>query len=120
MADRNFALNAFSGQRIIRDDALVWVENTREHFDLIVLDPPSFSTSKKMSRRFEVQRDHRWLLDTARARLNPGGTLYFSTNFLQFELDPNLSPLEELTPRSIPEDFRRTVHRCWRFGPRDA
>lgn len=119
-AERNFALNAFSGQRIIRDDALAWVENTREHFDLIVLDPPSFSASKKMSRRFEVQRDHRWLLDTARARLNPGGTLYFSTNFLQFELDPDLSPLEELTPRSIPEDFRRTVHRCWRFGPRDA
>ncbi len=114
-AHRNFTLNGLSGQRIIRDDVLAWLENTREKFDVIVLDPPSFSTSKKMSRRFEVQRDHRWLLDTARARLSPGGTLYFSTNFLEFDLDPQLLPLEELTPKSIPEDFRRTVHRCWRF-----
>lgn len=118
-AERNMALNGFDprarGHRVIRDDVLAWLENAGDRFDLIVLDPPSFSSSKKMSRRFEVQRDHVWLLDAARALLAPRGTLYFSTNYLGFELDEALSPDEELTPRSIPEDFRRTVHRCWRF-----
>jgi 23S rRNA (cytosine1962-C5)-methyltransferase len=68
-----------------------------------------------MGRRFEVQRDHRHLIEQVLTRLAPGGTLYFSTNFLEFELDARLEPAEALTPRSIPEDFRRTVHRCWRF-----
>ncbi len=121
-AERNFALNGFSvaprdrAHRVIRADVLAWLEGTREVFDLIVLDPPSFSTSKKMDRRFEVQRDHRWLVQTACSKLAPSGTLYFSTNYLGFELDERLVAEEELTPRSIPEDFRRTVHRCWRFS----
>jgi len=118
-AQRNFALNGFEPEsrahRVLRDDVLAWLENTKERFELIVLDPPSFSTSKKMGRRFEVQRDQRWLIDTACSKLSPGGELYFSTNYLEFELDDSLKPVEELTPRSIPEDFRRTVHRCWRF-----
>jgi 23S rRNA (cytosine1962-C5)-methyltransferase len=115
-AERNFDLNLLKRRTIIRDDVLAWLENTTERFDLIVLDPPSFSTSKKMARRFEVQRDHAWLVDQAVGRLNPGGTLYFSTNYLGFELDAALAPTEELTPRSIPDDFRRTVHRCWCFS----
>lgn len=114
-AERNFALNRLDAGRVLRDDVLAWLENTRERFDLIVLDPPSFSTSKKMGRRFEVQRDQRWLIETACSKLTRGGTLYFSTNYLEFELDASLEPVEELTPKSIPEDFRRTVHRCWRF-----
>ncbi len=114
-AERNFALNRLEAGQMLRDDVLAWLENTRERFDLIVLDPPSFSTSKKMGRRFEVQRDQRWLIETARSKLTRGGTLYFSTNYLEFELDESLVPLEELTPKSIPDDFRRTVHRCWRF-----
>ena len=119
-AERNFALNGFArdvkAHRVIRDDVLAWLENTRESFDVIVLDPPSFSSSKKMQRRFEVQRDQRWLIETAASKLTPGGSLYFSTNFLGFELDASLEPAEELTPKSIPDDFRRTVHRCWRFS----
>ncbi len=121
-ASRNFALNGFddlgpagADHQIIRDDVLAWLQNTREEFDLIVLDPPSISTSKKMGRRFEVQRDHRWLVETAGSLLSAGGTLYFSTNYLEFELDESLPESVELTPKSIPEDFRRTVHRCWRF-----
>lgn len=117
-AERNLALNGFSpGTRhqVLRADVLGWLEEARGPFDLIVLDPPSFSTSKKMGRRFEVQRDHRHLVERALGLLAPGGWLYFSTNFLGFQLDPRLPPAEELTPASIPEDFRRTVHRCWRF-----
>ncbi len=115
-AERNLRLNGFSaGHSVIRADVLQWLESCRDTFELAVLDPPSFSTSKKMSGAFNVQKDQRWLIDAVLARLSPGGTLYFSNNFLGFELDPALKPAEELTPKSIPEDFRRTVHRCWRF-----
>lgn len=114
--ERNFALNGFSTgpkHRVVRDDVLAWVENARGEFDLIVLDPPSFSSSKKMGRRFEMQRDHRWLIDTVRARLSKTGTLYFSTNFLGFELDRKFADAEELDSR--PDDFRRAVQRTWKF-----
>ena len=115
-AERNLALNGVKtggAHRVLRDDVLAWLERAKGPFELIVLDPPSFSSSRKMGRRFEVQRDHRWLIDTTRALLAPGGTLYFSTNFLGFELDPRLGG-EAID--SIPEDFRRTVQRCWRFS----
>ena len=117
-AERNLRLNGFDvgpKHRVVRADVLGWLDTAKGPFDLVVLDPPSFSSSKKMERRFEVQRDHRHLVTQVLELLAPGGTLYFSTNFLDFTLDARLSPEEELTPRSIPEDFRRTVHRCWRF-----
>lgn len=116
---RNFALNRFAPARehqFVRADAIEWLETAKGPFDLIVLDPPSFSVSKRMEKRFEVQRHHKRLVNRARTLLARGGSLYFSTNFLRFELDPELEPAEELTPRSIPEDFRREVHRCWRFA----
>lgn len=115
-AERNFALNGFKADathRVIRDDVLAWVEHDRGEYDLIVVDPPSFSASKKMGRRFEVQRDHAWLVARCLDRLASGGTLYFSNNFLEFELDEALRPAEAL--QSTPSDFRRQLHRCWRF-----
>ncbi|MFZ5441601.1 MAG: class I SAM-dependent methyltransferase [Myxococcota bacterium] len=115
-AERNFALNGFHPgpkHRVIRDDVLAWLEAARGQYELIVLDPPSFSSSKKMGRRFEVQRDHRWLIDRARSLLAPDGALYFSTNFLTFELDRRIEGAEPLD--SLPGDFRRAVHRAWRL-----
>jgi len=92
----------------------------QERFDLVVCDPPSFSTSKKMQGTFNVQRDHVRMLEALRELLNPGGVLYFSTNFLGFELKDSAvreyEEVEELTPDSLPEDFRRKeIHRCWRM-----
>jgi 23S rRNA (cytosine1962-C5)-methyltransferase len=113
-ARRNLRLNQLNGT-VISADVLAWLETDRGPFDLVVLDPPSFSTSKKMGRRFEVQRDHRWLVGRVLELLAPAGTLYFSTNFRGFELDERLTPVEELTPRSLPEDFRPGIHRAWRF-----
>jgi 23S rRNA G2069 N7-methylase RlmK/C1962 C5-methylase RlmI len=98
---------------VIRDDVLAWLEAARGTFDLIVVDPPSFSSSKKMGRRFEVQRDHRWLIERARALLADDGVLYFSTNFLGFELDARVGGAEPID--SLPGDFRRSVHRAWRL-----
>lgn len=119
--ERNLKLNGFAvgpKHRVIRDDVLQWIEAARGQYDLIVLDPPSFSSSKKMGRRFEVQRDHRWLVQTVRSLLSPGGVLYFSTNFLGFTLDPKLSDGER--QQSLPGDFRREVHLCWRFTGQGA
>jgi 23S rRNA (cytosine1962-C5)-methyltransferase len=116
-AERNFALNGFEAgerHRVIRDDVLAWLEHDRGTYDLIVVDPPSFSASKKMGRRFEVQRDHLWLVQRCLDRLAPDGALYFSNNFLEFELSPKLSGAEEIT--QVPKDFRRAMHRCWRLS----
>lgn len=125
-AEDNLALNNLSDPRhtLLRADAMAWVlaqhKAPAETFELIVCDPPSFSTSKKMQGSFNVQRDHVRLLEGLRSLLSPGGVLYFSTNFLGFELkDSALRPyagVEELTPGSIPEDFQReAIHRCWRL-----
>ncbi|MEN9798671.1 MAG: hypothetical protein RL653_2367 [Pseudomonadota bacterium] len=125
-AQENLELNALwnDRQEIIRADVLQWMEQAARGgrtFDLIVLDPPSFSTSKKMERSFNVQRDQLKLLAQARALLAPGGVLYFSTNFRGFELKADqLRGLraEELTPASLPPDFHdKALHRCWRMTP---
>lgn len=122
-AARNLEFNQLAGPQheIVRADVLEWVRSSagaERRYDLIVLDPPSFSTSKKMAGTFNVQRDHPRLLVEVAGLLAPGGTLYFSTNFQGFTLDERrLSglSLEELTPGSIPEDFHhKGIHRCWR------
>jgi len=131
-AEENLALNGLSDVRhtLLRADAMAWVQDQRkapeETFDLVVCDPPSFSTSKKMQGTFNVQRDHVRMLEGIRELLSPGGVLYFSTNFLGFELKDSavrgFEQVEELTPGSLPEDFqRKEIHRCWRLvAPRTA
>ncbi len=123
-AEDNLDLNGLADARheLVRADAKAWVEAQAaepQRYDLVVCDPPSFSTSKKMSGSFNVQRDHPRLLAAIRALLAPGGILYFSTNFLGFELTESAvrgMEVEEITPRSIPEDFqRKEIHRCWRM-----
>ena len=125
-AEENLALNGLSDTRhtLLRADAMAWVQDQRQEpeqlFDLVVCDPPSFSTSKKMQGSFNVQRDHVRLLEGIRELMAPGGILYFSTNFLGFELKDTAvrgyEGVEELTPGSIPEDFQRQqIHRCWRM-----
>ena len=90
----------------------------RARFDLVVLDPPSFSNSKRMAGSFDVQRDHAALLRECLALLAPDGELYFSNNRRGFRLDPTLESearFEEITAQTVPEDFRRhRPHRCWR------
>ncbi len=89
-ARRNLALNGFEGQQheLIQADVLVWLEEEAERrYDLIFLDPPTFSTSKRMQDTLDVQRDHVALIRAAARLLSPDGTLIFSTNFRRFRLD---------------------------------
>lgn len=123
---RNFALNGVDSRRhaLVRADVLSWqlqAAAARERYDVIVLDPPSFSNSKKMQEVLDVQRDHVRLVSQCHDLLAAGGELFFSTNLRSFDIDPQLEKrlsLREITRHSVPEDFRRPnrrgPHRAWR------
>jgi len=125
-AGRNLALNAIDQRRHLleRTDVLRWLKaatDTGRQFDLIVLDPPAFSTSKAMEGVLDVQRDQSTLLSQCAQLLAPGGVIYFSTNLRSFKPEPFTAALtgEEISERSVPEDFRnRRIHRCWRLVKR--
>ena len=120
---RNLALNRLDDpdrHRFAQADVVSFLERLRarrERFDLIVLDPPSFSNSKRMGTTFDVQRDHLGLLSATLELLAPDGELFFSNNRQGFRLDPGvvkLARVEEISDRTIPPDFRRRApHRCW-------
>lgn len=120
-ARRNLALNGFSDRhRLEQCDVMQWLEDARDEYDLIFIDPPTFSNSKRMEGVFDVQRDHVRLLDLAMARLAKGGVLYFSNNFRKFDLDADLAAryqVEEISAATIDPDFARNskIHRAWRL-----
>ena len=117
----NLALNGLSDRqhRGVRADVRDWLSEETRTYDLIMVDPPSFSNSKGQA-DFDVQRDHFSLLELAMARLSDGGVLYFSTNHRKFVLDPAVQQtwqVQDVTQGSIPEDFSRNhrIHACWRL-----
>ncbi|WP_324733974.1 bifunctional 23S rRNA (guanine(2069)-N(7))-methyltransferase RlmK/23S rRNA (guanine(2445)-N(2))-methyltransferase RlmL [Pseudomonas paeninsulae] len=120
-ARRNLSLNGFSDKNTLEQaDVMGWLEEDRGEYDLIFIDPPTFSNSKRMEGVFDIQRDHVQLLDLAMARLAPGGVLYFSNNFRKFQLDEGLAArygLEDISAATLDPDFARNpkIHRAWRL-----
>lgn len=123
-ARRNFELNGIDAarHRLVQADARRFLEDeagAKRRFDLIVLDPPSFSNSKRMQGVLDVQRDHVDLIRACTALLSPQGELFFSTNLRSFRFDSgSLADLkcEDIAARTVPPDFRnRKIHRCWRI-----
>ena len=121
---RNFELNGIDSRRnvLVRADVLAWLAaavTAPERFDVIVLDPPSFSNSKKMDGVLDLQRDHARLVTQCHGLLADGGDLFFSTNLRSFGIDPEVEKrfrLREITSQSVPEDFKRPgkpPHRAW-------
>lgn len=122
---RNFALNGLdpARHRLVRADALIWPVQAfadGERYDVIVIDPPSFSNSKKMAGVLDVQQDHPRMLRHCHRLLADGGELFFSTNLRSFEIDAAVArqlALREITRQTVPEDFqrpgRRGPHRAW-------
>ncbi|ODP97100.1 23S rRNA (guanine(2445)-N(2))/(guanine(2069)-N(7))-methyltransferase [Salinivibrio sp. SS3] len=121
-AERNMALNGIVGRqhRFEQADCLQWIRQSDQQFDLIFIDPPTFSNSKRMHSTFDVQRDHLDVLLALKDRLRPDGEIIFSNNKRHFKMDleglaaAGLSA-ENISKRSIPEDFARNphIHNCW-------
>jgi len=121
-ARNNLYLNGCSESlhQLVRSDCMAWLKQCREQYDLIFVDPPTFSNSKRMQGFFDVQKSQVELLDLAMKRLEPGGLLIFSNNFNRFELEPELIErysVSEITKASLPPDFARgkPIHHCWEF-----
>ena len=121
-ARRNLDLNGFRGTRheLIQADCRQWLLWARDRYDLIFLDPPTFSNSKRLEATFDVQRDHVELIRQTLRLLAPDGVLLFSTNARQFRLDAaTLTELdiEDWSRRTLPPDFARhpKIHQCWRL-----
>lgn len=120
-ARENLALNGVdaSSHTVVAADVFTYLEQTDDRFDLVVLDPPTVSKSKRMRGDLDVQRDHVRLVQGALALLPPGGVLWFSNNFRGFTFDAAAArgaSVEDATARTIPRDFKdRFAHRAWRI-----
>ncbi len=124
-AERNFIANGLmtAHHDFIVDNVLDWIREDQARFDLIFCDPPTFSNSKKMVGTWDVQRDHRWLIERLLDRLKPGGTLVFSTNKRDFKIDHDLETranLRELSQVTLPFDFRdQKLRHVWWITARE-
>jgi 23S rRNA (guanine2445-N2)-methyltransferase / 23S rRNA (guanine2069-N7)-methyltransferase len=120
-AQRNFELNGMKGKTTsLSGGCACGSQNHARRYGLIFLDPPTFSRSKRMEDTFDVQRDHVALIADAAALLEPEGILIFSSNLRRFKIDREaLSPftVEDITRRTIPQDFERNpkIHQCFRI-----
>lgn len=125
-AEENLRLNGFAGRqhRLLRRDAREYLSSLGgdEQFDLAVVDPPTFSNSKRLDQDWDIQRDHAALLSSVLAHMTPGGVIFFSTNSRRFKLDEAAmsgATIREISRQTVPEDFRnKRIHRCWRMVKR--
>ena len=116
----NFELNNINldDHQLVRADCTEWLRHSHDMFDCILLDPPSFSNSKKMDHTLDISRDHAELITLTMARLEEDGSLYFSTNKRGFSLDASISDsydAKEITRETLGPDFERgrPAHKCW-------
>ncbi|OQP35786.1 bifunctional 23S rRNA (guanine(2069)-N(7))-methyltransferase RlmK/23S rRNA (guanine(2445)-N(2))-methyltransferase RlmL [Pantoea latae] len=121
-AERNLRLNGLTGRqhRLMQADCLGWLRESNETFDLIFIDPPTFSNSKRMEEDFDVQRDHIMLMRNLKRLLRAGGTVMFSNNKRGFKMDlEGLASLglkaQDITQKTLSQDFARNrqIHNCW-------
>ncbi|MGY5614233.1 bifunctional 23S rRNA (guanine(2069)-N(7))-methyltransferase RlmK/23S rRNA (guanine(2445)-N(2))-methyltransferase RlmL [Vibrio brasiliensis] len=121
-AKENMKLNGQVGRqhRFEQADCLQWLEKSTAQFDLIFIDPPTFSNSKRMEQSFDVQRDHIQLMKNLKRLLRSGGTIVFSNNKRHFKMDlESLADLglqaNNISHQTLPMDFSRNkhIHNCW-------
>jgi 23S rRNA G2069 N7-methylase RlmK/C1962 C5-methylase RlmI len=123
----NFLLNSLGlkNNEIVRADCMEFLKEeivSRRLFDIIIIDPPTISRSKKMKQLFDVQIDYVSLLRKAIKLLSAKGIIFFSTNSRKFKFDESLFSscvIQEITDQTIPLDFHnKKIHRCWKITPR--
>lgn len=120
---RNLTLNGLDerNHEFKQADCMQWLKDAAkedQRFDVIFMDPPSFSNSKRMEGVLDVQRDHVELITLAMALLRPGGTLIFSNNFRRFKIERDALKrfeIEDISAESLPKDFERNtkIHQCF-------
>lgn len=121
-AEENFRLNHLNldKHQFVHFDCLDWLHKTRDRFEVIFLDPPSFSNSKRMQQTLDIARDHEQLIRACMHLLTDNGVLYFSTNLRRFQLSPALQEeycVQDITPETIDLDFKRNtkIHQCFKL-----
>ncbi len=121
-AKDNMKLNGLVGRQhqYIQADCLQWLEKATGQYDLIFIDPPTFSNSKRMEQTFDVQRDHVQLMKNLKRLLRPDGVIVFSNNKRHFKIDEQqVAALElnasNISAKTLPLDFARNkhIHNCW-------
>ncbi|MEP7246080.1 MAG: class I SAM-dependent methyltransferase, partial [Gammaproteobacteria bacterium] len=122
-AERNLGINGLASRNhsMVQADCREWLEQAAlatERYDLIFLDPPTFSNSKRMEGVLDIGRDHAALIDASVRVLAPGGLLVFSTNAQKFKLDAALGErydVRDISTATVPRDFERNpkIHRCY-------
>jgi len=123
-AASNLARNGIAGpHHLVQAEVMSWLASDNGEYDLIFIDPPTFSNSKRMDGVFDVQRDHVRLLDLAMTRLAKSGVLYFSNNFRRFVLDEGISQryqVENISAQTLHPDFARNpkIHQTYRLMAR--
>jgi 23S rRNA (guanine2445-N2)-methyltransferase / 23S rRNA (guanine2069-N7)-methyltransferase len=122
---KNLTLNGLSERdhHFIQADCLKWLETAKtqkDRYDIIFMDPPSFSNSKRMDDVLDVQRDHVQLIELGMALLRPGGEMVFSNNFRRFKMEHDALKqfnVKDVTVETIPDDFKRNtkIHQCYKI-----
>jgi 23S rRNA (cytosine1962-C5)-methyltransferase len=120
----NFRLNELplENHEVVRADCLKFLDEeirSGQKYDLIIIDPPTISRSKKMDVMFDVQLDYVFLLEKSLLLLAAGGTIFFSTNSRKFDFDKSLfghCDIKEISHKTLPIDFHDPkIHRCWKI-----
>ncbi len=120
----NLELNGLSDPKhiLIQEDTLDFLSAPKPRFrdfDMAVVDPPSYSTTKIKNVHFDIAADHPKMLNGVFALMKKGGTVFFSTNHQSFDMKSeafSVTDIKEITSRTIPEDYqakRKLIHRCW-------
>lgn len=127
-ADKNLKLNTTPAKfetdkgsdehQLIRDDVMTWLESAKQQYDLILLDPPTFSNSRDLESDWDVQKNYAECIELCMKRLSPDGLLIFVTNYKRFRFEANRFPnfkAENRSTWSIDRDFARNqkIHQCW-------
>ncbi len=121
---KNLELNRLSDPKheLIQKDTLVFLKKAKAQyhdFDLAVVDPPSYSTTKSSNEHFDIAKEHPKLLNSVFELMKPGATVFFSTNHQSFDMKfeaLSVCDITEITTKTIPEDYlnkRKQIHRCW-------
>lgn len=119
-ARRNLELNGLDlyQNELVELDCITYLQKYRDKFDLIFLDPPTFSNSKSTDNVLDIQRDHAMLIDLCMKRLNAGGLLIFSNNMRRFKMDEAVAEqfdVQDYSAQSLDKDFERNtrIHQTW-------